>query len=42
MSGPVAACAVSVDDDQITFSMTDAYSDANVVIQTPATCLCFT
>lgn len=42
MSRPVAACAIDVDDDQVTLNMTDAYSDGNAVIQTPAQCLYFT
>lgn len=41
-SRPVAACAIDVDDDQVTLNMTDAYSDGNAVIQTPALSLCFT
>lgn len=42
MSGPVAACAIDVDDDQVTLNMTDAYSDGNAVILTPALCSRFT
>lgn len=42
MSRPVAACAIDVEDDQVILNLTDAYSDDNAVIQTPALCLCFT
>lgn len=42
MSRPVAACAIDVDDNQVTLNMTDEYSDGNAVIQTLVPCLCFT
>lgn len=40
MSHPVAACAIDVDDNQVTLNMTDEYSDGNAVIQTLVPCLC--
>lgn len=42
MSRPEAACAINVDDDQVTLNMTGAYSDGNAVIQAPVPCLYFT
>lgn len=42
MSRRAAACAIDVDDDQVTLNMTDAHSDGNAVKQTHAPCLCLT